>query len=533
MEDLGQVIPGESFIWRITTDEGGRVYGGTYPSGKVFQYNPETNTFRDYGQMVPGQQYVRSITFGKGKVYAGTGTASHIVKLDPESGEKKEIPLPPDSAANNQFVYDLDFEKNLLFARLAPSKDLLVYDLKQKKWVDRIADVPGLDVSSHGPENKVYFVKSGQLYSYDLKTRKLEPQNFKIGNARGFGWIHLDGPEYPGPSLISITFGGDFWTYNPITGKGKWIPADIEGQPVEIQSLGQGPDGNIYVGGYLNGGLASYNPAANKLTEYKGIGQIEGMKAFQGKLYMGVYSGADIYSYDPGKSWNMNINPVKHMSLKSNGQNRPFAMTSAGDQLAIGTVPDYGQLGGALTTFAPQTGGYEVHRNIVQNQSVISLNYRNGLIYGGTSVWGGLGVQPTETEAKLFIWDPVHKVKVWEGVPISGEKAISALTFDADGNLWGLTAGKLFKFDTQSRQVVLTKELFPVNWNDFSHYWREGFLTYDEDGHLYGTARGKLFKVDPQTLEWEVLVENAYLFAEDRNGDFYFSRGSELFKYDK
>ncbi|MBA4493295.1 hypothetical protein ACFO25_06500 [Paenactinomyces guangxiensis] len=60
--------------------------------------------------------------------------------------------------------------------------------------------------------------------------------------------------------------------------------------------------------------------------------------------------------------------------------------------------PDY--LGRALTIFDPGSGQYDDYRNVVANQSVISLAYKDGFIYGGTSVSGGLGLKPAETEAK-------------------------------------------------------------------------------------------------------------------------------------
>ena len=40
--------------------------------------------------------------------------------------------------------------------------------------------------------------------------------------------------------------------------------------------------------------------------------------------------------------------------------------------------------------------------------------YKDGLVYGATSVFGGLGIQPSEEEAKLFIFDPEKKEVVYE-----------------------------------------------------------------------------------------------------------------------
>lgn len=289
----------------------------------------------------------------------------------------------------------------------------------------------------------------------------------------------------------------------------------------------------IYVGGYLSPqGMGVYNPDTGDLNQLNGISQIEGMGVYQDKLYIGTYPGANIYEYDPGETWNFGNNPEKLFSLKDDHkQDRPFAFTSTGNRLAIGTVPDYGELGGAITLLDPNTGDYDVHRHVVENQSVIELKYKDGFIYGGTSIWGGYGIEPTETEAKLFVWDVNNEEKVWEGVPVPGEEAVSAITFDNEGFVWGLTAGHVFKFDLLTREVVQSRELFPYSGGSMYYTGRD--LAYDEDGNLYGTTLGRVFRLDPDTWEVKVLTDNAELFAQDRDGDIYFARGAELYKIDK
>lgn len=54
----GQSVPNS-----ITTDEQGRVYVGTYPGGKVYQYDPATKQTKDYGRVIGSldQEYVRPL----------------------------------------------------------------------------------------------------------------------------------------------------------------------------------------------------------------------------------------------------------------------------------------------------------------------------------------------------------------------------------------------------------------------------------------------------------------------------------------
>ncbi|WP_062104452.1 hypothetical protein [Bacillus niameyensis] len=536
VEIIQTPVKGQSYIWRVITDDEGRVYGGTYPEGKIFQYDPKTNNVRDYGQMVDGVQYARSIAYGKGKVYAGIGTPAYLVELDPETGEKEMIDLP-EEFKDQSYVYDLTYVGNHLFARMSPGNATLVYDVVKNKWVDTIHNTIGFDVSQRGPKNKVYLRRDTDLFEYDLRTHELTTTGvqFLSGNAasRGFGWITLGGKEFPGRSLVSIDSRGNIFIYNPLSGNHKTVKGDVEGQPNDIQSLATGPDGNIYIGGYLSPqGMGMYDPDAGKLERLDGIGQIEGMGVHQSKLYMGTYPGAHIFEYDLSKPWDFGNNPVKIFSLSGeHKQDRPFAFVSTGDKLAIGTVPDYGELGGALTMYEPNTRNYDVHRNVVENQSIIELEFKDGLIYGGTSIWGGYGIDPTEEEAKMFILDPSTNKKIWEGIPIPGEEAVSALTFDDEGYLWGLTAGYIFKFDPKTREVIASKELFPYSGGGM--YYRGRNLMFDENGDIYGTTLGNVFKLDPDTFELQIITQGAFLFAKDRYDDFYFAKGAELYKINK
>lgn len=82
--------------------------------GKVFQYDPVTGVFRDYGAMVAGEQYARSMEAWNGKLYVGVGTQTpHIVVLDTETGERSEIRLP-DECKGEQLVYDLNIVQGKL-----------------------------------------------------------------------------------------------------------------------------------------------------------------------------------------------------------------------------------------------------------------------------------------------------------------------------------------------------------------------------------------------------------------------------------
>ncbi|OMD69501.1 hypothetical protein BSK62_01060 [Paenibacillus odorifer] len=531
VENLGEMIPGEFYTWRLAADEQGRIYGGCYPGGKVFQYDPVTGIFRDYGVMVSGEQYARSMEVWNGKLYVGVGTQSpHIVVLDTETGSRSEIGLP-DECCGEQLVYDLNIIHGKLFARVTPSARLYIYDLEQQEWGDVLECVSGLSVSPPDEQGNVYFIKDDYLQRFDLQTGSLFVTSLAMSEPAGdYGWLHNHPLNSKGRCLIGVYRDGSCWIYDPDTDQHRVMDFGLQGQPVHLQSMTRGPDDALYIGGYFAGGLARFDTSSAELISYRGIGQTEGMLAGDDCLYLGVYPRANIYKYDLSREWKPGDNPELLFSLQEEEQDRPFAWTWAGDQLAIGTVPAYGRHGGALTFYHPASGAREVFRNLLPLQSIVSLTSRDQLLFAGGSVWGGLGIAPQREDASLLIWDLQNRCKVWEGVPVQGERAISALVLDDEGNLWGLTAGLLFRFDPQLKCTVQTYSLFSMDWTVVTHFWRSGNELLYKDGMLYGVLMNRLFKFDVKREELEVLDDEARLLTMDRKGDLYFARTTVLYR---
>jgi len=306
------------------------------------------------------------------------------------------------------------------------------------------------------------------------------------------------------------------------------VQGDAAGTPFKIRSLGTGPDGNIYVGGYLSpSGMARIDADTQESTLLKGASQIEGMTAYEDWLVYGQYPSGALYCYDVTQPWDHGVNPGTPVPI-GHAQQRPVALTPAGDKVAVGTVPDYGHLGGALSLFDPATGEISVHPHVVPDQTPLALVHHEGLIYGGTGISGGLGVDPTTTEGHLFIFDPVAAEVVHTVVPVPEEQNVSALVFDDAGMLWGLTGNVLFRFDPASREVTLRHRYFSVD--DSAAYVR-GRSLYFHEGRFVGATAGSIFEINPATLDMTVLATAADNLAIDRNGNYYYRRGSELFRW--
>jgi hypothetical protein len=56
---------------------------------------------------------------------------------------------------------------------------------------------------------------------------------------------------------------------------------------------------------------------------------------------------------------------------------------------------------------------------VVPEQSVVSLTTWNNLLVGGTSINGGEGILPTQTDARLFVWNPETQQEVTSIIPVA------------------------------------------------------------------------------------------------------------------
>jgi hypothetical protein len=123
----------------------------------------------------------------------------------------------------------------------------------------------------------------------------------------------------------------------------------------------------------------------------------------------------------------------------------------------IGSYPDYGLLGGAISVYDPEKEKKRIYRHIVQNQSIASLAYieKLDLIAAGSSVRGGAGTRAIEKEAKLILWDPKEEKKIFEIIPVIGAKTIFSLAASIDGKLYGLSKEAIFFIDPKNDQLSL------------------------------------------------------------------------------
>ncbi len=538
VENLGLALKGERFIWQLVPGKEGEIFGATYPGAKVFRYHPDTG-FQEVsdGAVKEGENYARSIVYHEESdmLYVGVGAHTGLIKLNPRTGSKTEI-LPPSDRGHAGFVYHLGIIKgessgDKLLATITGTTEnnkTLIYDINTGIYTHQIGVVAAKTAIKSPIDNKIYVTTGSTLYSYDLSSTPPEMVALNTNNASALATTWLTDND-----LCYITNECKLVFYNSLRNDVFVLPLEVPSSPITINSMTYGPDGRVWMGGFFVGSNAAYDPATGKTDMYQGLSQSESISYLGKDLYFGVYPDAKFYRYDTTHPWVKDSNPKYLGSIA--GQDRPYAYAAITDQnkMFFGTAPKYGRLGGALVEYNVNKNSLTSVEDVVKDQSIVSLCYADGVLYGGTSVWGGLGMQPIANEAKLFEVNPPNRTKISECVPVPGAKAITALLDGPDGHLWGMADGTLFVFNKINKTVLSTHELFKVSDTTKSkHVFKNACLILHPSGRIFGTAYGELFELNPVTKTKTTIGKASYSLTMDSKGHFlYFHRGINLWQY--
>lgn len=519
IEDLGRPSPRTSFTWEGDTDDQGVFYFGTseffgpapLPGGKLFSWDPKTRAYRDYGDWGATFGYVRSVEYADGKIYAGLGPNVGLWQVDPRTGERVQIP-PPAGMPTDKYAYQMENEGGYLYVLFAGGTTAQVgwvLNLRTQKWEHEIPGYMGQTIAGADARGRSYLVAGGELKLFDPKRGVLTGTGFaggteqadKGGLGAGKGLARVIDPKTWHETIIGSTGGGDLWRYDTVTKKGTLTHLDeLVGTPTAPRSLGKGPDGKIYAGGYFQGGLAVYDPATTAWTSYPFAHQIEGMSAHNGKMYFGVYPNAQLWEYDPAQPYS-GTNPKHLFDLKSDGQERPWTVISAGPYVAVGTSPKNSQANGALTLYDPATGQHRTWKSgLVEGANQISsLAYRDGVVYGGSL--GCCNADASKHPGQVFAMDAASGDVLWRSTPLPQEHGVAGLTFDGQSRLFGQSYGTIFELDPATGAMKRSVEQFAYNWAAVTNFQpRAVNMAWDPGDNAIYTTNGMTRRIDPDTL---------------------------------
>ena len=397
----------------------------------------------------------------------------------------------------------------------------------------------GLNLYVSAPyQGKQYFALSGNygIYHYDLETKEFGKA---VGIPNGLGFrskgnqlVTLDGEEYlmtfsntaAAPRLYNIN-------KKEYT---NWDNLVVDGDAgAYCRSLTNGPEGSneLYYGAYNTEDCAIYNTETGTITGYyKTGGQGDSSLWYNGKLYYGNYSSTTLNEItldvitDKLPAGNEVIQRWR-LNHEETGQKRVHTLTGGDGYVFAGTIPDTAQYGGAVVVYDTRTGRWFYHRNVVQDQGVIDVEYYDKLLFGSTSTYGGskAAAKDPNASAKIFVYDYENRQVLATMDPrdyIRGINVpigyISGLTADpyVEGRFWAVISETLFAF-TFDKETLKFKV--------------QEVLSYDKNTYSTSSSRptnSREIKFNPETKQMYYCFDNVGGFRCIELADFYAPVGS-------
>ncbi len=557
----------------LTVDENGMIYV-SLSSTNVIKYDPENKEFTDLGKFVEGSTYVGALTYHKGYLYAhyyAPDVYSYVVKYElatrqvvaktdvfAETKEKSVI-IRPISIIDDSFM---------LCGSNDQTEGALAIDIHTMEKIE--VDLPGaINLGcSEEIDGKYYIVLHGYgLYEYDVQTKAFSKA---VGFGNGGTGFRSAGSTSYGSTLVTIDGERCLFTYTASGAHPRFYNLDTReyitwnhmvygvGGGSNLNTICVGPEGSreIYVAGWNTDYGAIYNiDQGGVRLQYETAGQSDSMRWYEGKFYVANYSSTTLNETYPDTQEVIQRFKLDH---ELTGQLRPIAMEVGGGYVFVGTVPGSNLNGGAVTCYNTKTGEYHCQRNVVPDQSIISLAYNDGIIFCGSTRSGGQGSElkgeaamivayDYENEEVLAILDLRDHIRGLAN-PVN---YIYGLTADPNaeenGRIWGVVSDTLFcfTFDKETR-TFRVQEVLSYNKQDHrtnnAASWKGEPLSFDaEQGTIYVCFRNTGGFRAVKLTDWnapvgEVKVESAqrlmgyytlnYVLAED--GNIYFSNGGDL-----
>ncbi|MCX6622103.1 MAG: hypothetical protein NTY38_13750 [Acidobacteria bacterium] len=444
---------GESGAWAMTKGPDGNVYLGTLPKAHFLKLDPKAGTLIDLGRPSATEEYIWAVAFGTDKkLYGATYPQSKLVRYDPATGKLEDL------------------------GRTAPVE----------QYARHIA----------GSDEGFMYVGIGTCYRLEgwtatpiaaAEAEPAEPTNV-LADGRT---VRLEGRS------LHVT--------NPATRQTVSHAYDYAGNVLNIFRIAFGPDRKLYGSSVLPIHLLRQE-ADGRIAELGNLGGGEYYSFLShGRWLLGAaYSAlAPLMKFDPSRPFQLekgDKNPVLVNYKDSDSGWRPEAMVEGPDgKVYVGAVSGYGKLGGALMVWDPRSDTVEQYPHVVPDQSVISVAVWKDLIVGGTTIGGGGGSRPTTKDARIFLWDPKTRKKLFETTPAPGASKITGLITARNGLVYGIGGKTLFVFDPAARQIVDRKEL------PFSRIIYNATAN-GEDGKLWGLCAEGIFRIDPETREAAIVA---------------------------
>jgi streptogramin lyase len=518
-------FPGEKYIWNFAMGKDGRLYGGTYPGGKLGALDLATYEVEDCGAPSPGNMYLRYVTATPdGRIFCQFGMEKNTTLIyDPDTKKFTRAPEYMQDVTRATLWNGYFIAENRIFkgADLTPVKEL-PFPLPEgvKNW----SVSPALTT-----ETSLVFTSNGAVYRYrpgDKAAELLSDADLRGG---GFNAISPEG------NLMAVR-GPDYGWARPGQ-KGvdlKTIPVESGPRPTMFLSLD--PKGRIWGGPTFGQTLFWLDP---KTREYRNTGLVSNHggevydTAFIGETaYSAAYVGGEVIRYDTNKPFDQfqGKNP-RTIAKVAPEYIRPQAGIAVGadGKLYAGWMAKYGAYGGALSITDPKTEKTELVENPLGAQGLSGVAVSGDQVFiGSTTAANGLKNNPEGT-AQFGVMDiSSHKITFQQAFPDAG--SVHHIGYDAATGRVAMvvaekTGSRVAIYDPKAGKMVEGLPDAPPGTS--------ASASTPGDGYIYYGSGNRVLALDLKTGEAGTVEQTPASvdhIVADKDGNVYVSCGVNIYR---
>ena len=475
--DLPAMFPERKhrFIWDIISVSGVLYFSGDFDP-YIYKYEPATEELTMYNTPLFPNGYFRSLAYYNERLYAGTGSDSHLFEIDPVNDTFIDI-LPSNLLGTSGITY-LKVLRNTLIYTESKFYDQYGYNFSTKQTTkllgNNLSD-PNPDAVSYIPGYTVFTGFSDLIYQFN-KTKLLRTNT---------PFQPLVGTHLSGNIASGITRRAEYNIYN-----GNELTLSLE---LSKAGLTEYP-GRTFNACMLNDKVISSGHKirvrdliTNKVIDHICLGEPKVLAANPDYLYTANYTHAAIWRYPvadlTNPSLRFDLNKYKYFVIPK--QNRPICLIADVNKIIVCSEPEYGLYGGALSIIYFNNTNL-ILTSIFKRHTPTFCCLIKDMIYVITSATGGSGALPLNEPARLIKYNITNKSVVFDKVIDPLEFTLTSIAANNENLFITGSKGDLYITDFNGNIKTINTSF---NFN----------RVYSLKNDIYVTTSGSIFSVTRDT----------------------------------
>lgn len=495
----------------MTEDDQGAIWSASYPQSGLVRFDPEKRELTDFGHVYRQNwsQYPRSVAADdSGWIYAGVGsTANQVLAFDPRT--RKAEPLVPEA------------ERRHGSGMLWRGADGKVYCQPNGSQPDRW-----------------WVLHAGQRTELP-QAPKVRPKPLVASSQGLFHASFPDGRRIARYDLLERVLTVE----DPKSKQSTTVNFDYVSEGAHVMGVAAAPDGTICGGSAFPMRFFSYDPTRDRWVHRTAFGQWNTVARQGDRFFAGVYGHGGLLEWDPAAPWRdtkvgmPDCNP-KLLAQAHATINRPHKLLAHPDgrTLVLAGTPGYGLTGGGLLFYDRGAGQHVLltHRDLIPEQSTVSLVALGDQLLGGTTTAAGTGGLKKAQQAELYLLDLKTRRIGWHEPLLSGVQTYNDLCLGPDGKVWGFADGqRFFVFDPATRKIIHDQTTDVKFGRAVSHQGPRIFVA-GPDKVVYALFVRAITRIEPVGWKFHLLAKPPVPISaggDYLNGRIYFVSGSRLYSF--